>query len=220
MRKDRKTAFILRGQGKTYNEITQELGVSKGTLSFWFKNVPSSVALADERMRITRSPEHLSKMRAGRVRSLAAHYLKAKQEAEEIYKQNKDEPLFVAGLGIYWGEGDKSLANNMARVANADPKLLRVSKLFFDKYFPTTKGRIKIWLLLYPNNNPEESLKYWSKEVGLPRENFYKPQVIKGKSTKRTLPYGVGNVIFSGKYTKVQVIHLIELMGIDLIKRA
>lgn len=218
MRKDRKATFILRAQGKTYNEITQELGVSKGTLSYWFKNVPESVALADERMKITRSSEHLNKMRIGRAEMLEKHYLKAKYEAEIIYTKHKVEPLFIAGLMLYWGEGDKSMANNMARVANADPRVLKLIKLFFETYFNIPENKLKIWLLLYPNNGIQESINYWSKEVGMRKENFYKSQIIKGKSTKRSLPYGVGNVILSNKYIKTQIVHLIDLACIDLMR--
>ena len=42
MRIDKEKAFILRRSGKSYNEICAQLGMSKSTLSNWFRNVDFS----------------------------------------------------------------------------------------------------------------------------------------------------------------------------------
>ncbi|MFA5360480.1 MAG: hypothetical protein WC320_00675 [Candidatus Paceibacterota bacterium] len=45
MRKDKDLAIELRKKGKSYNQISKEIEISKGTLSYWFSNTKWSKAI-------------------------------------------------------------------------------------------------------------------------------------------------------------------------------
>ena len=45
-------------------------------------------------------------------------------------------------------------------------------------------------------------MKYWSKKTGISVAQFYKSQVIEGRSKKRTLHFGVGNTIIGSTLLK------------------
>ena len=87
-----------------------------------------------------------------------------------------------------------------------------------DRYLGVEKSQIKFWLLLYPGLSEKECVAAWSKTLKLKPDNFYKNQVIQGRSKKRTLQFGVGNTIIGSTVLKVKLNRWIELMMKDLAK--
>src|SRR5688572_23770642 len=109
MRKDKNAAYQLRLSGKSYNEIYEILKVPQSTLSDWFSKKEWSIKIRD---RLALSAQEVSTMRIvelNKVRGkhLAEVYEQARQEARKEFKFLKYNPLFIAGLMLYWGEGDK-----------------------------------------------------------------------------------------------------------------
>src|SRR3989338_5572381 len=115
----REKIFELRKKGHSYNYISQQTGVSKSTLSGWLSSVPYT-------------PNKITIERIGKARA-ASGRIKAKQKIESIEKaeaEAKNEigeitkrDLFMLGIGIYIGEGAKT--NNIIRVINANPKIIK-----------------------------------------------------------------------------------------------
>ena len=56
----------------------------------------------------------------------------------------KDETLKGLGLGLYWGEGDKSPNNTSVRLANTDPLLIKKFKEFLTKICGVKKGNFNM----------------------------------------------------------------------------
>ncbi len=205
-------AIQLRKKGKSYQEISISLGVAKSTLSNWFRQAKWSVdiykklekeARAKARQRMTQMSHEA---RRQRIQMYEGKRLLARKE----YKTYKKELLFMSALAIYWGEGDKSLKNGNIRVSNSDPQMLRIIRLFFEKYFPELRQKIRAYLILYPDLDEQNCLRYWSTEVGLPEKLFYKSSYIQGKSEKRTLTYGVGTIIITNRAHKEKVVAWVE----------
>lgn len=130
--------------------------------------------------------------------------------AKKDYETYKQELLFMSALAIYWGEGDKSLKNGSIRVSNSDPQMLRIVRLFFEKYFSELRQKIRMYLILYPDLDEQMCLRHWSTEVGLPKKLFYKSTYIQGKSEKRTLTYGVGTIIITNRAYKEKIVAWLE----------
>jgi hypothetical protein len=61
-------------------------------------------------------------------------------------------------------------------------------------------------------------MRKWSRELALPYAQFYKNQVIPGKSKKRTLRFGVGNTIIGSTVLKYKLNRWIELVTKELAK--
>lgn len=214
MRKDREQAVALRKEGKTYSKISRALGISKGTLSEWFRGRGWSekvkrrnLYLAAARMR-----EHITRMNALRATQLMRRYEDAKIEAGREFEQRKNEQLFIAALMLYVGEGDKSTANNMVRITNVEPRVLRIFYSFVKKYCPAEKEKVRAWILLYPDLDPQVCHNYWSHELGLSSKNFYKAQVIQGRHKTKKLHYGVGTITIGNKRLKVKILRWIDLV--------
>src|SRR3989338_5759996 len=119
--RDRAEARTLRSKGKSYSEIKELLGVSKGTLSAWLVDMP----LSEVRIRELRalSPRRIERfretMRKKREVLLSDAYSKAAKDIGVLSKRD----TFIAGLYLYWGEGTKSAPGKVS-VANTDPDVL------------------------------------------------------------------------------------------------
>ncbi len=201
MRKDKKEAFELRKQGKSYRAITETLGISKSTLSDWFKDVEWSKHKKIANIGRTTSKEHLEQMHKARKLSLDNLYAKTRSEAKDKYLLFKGEPLFWAGLMAYAGEGDKR-SRSLVRISNSEFFIHTIFIHFAETYLGVDKGNIKCGLLLYPDHNESLCREMWSNILGIKRENFHKTQVIQGKERVKRLQYGVGMSIISSTVLK------------------
>jgi hypothetical protein len=212
MRHDQPKAFELRKQGKTYREIEALLNVSRSTLCKWFKDKEWSrhIKKNNTEKQIKISTEHLQKMNEGRKIILNKKYEQVKKDAETEFKTYKNDPLFMAGLMIYAGEGDKTSRFNL-KLANSEFYLHIIFIKFSRKFLNIEREKIKFWLLLYPDHNIEECLNVWSQKLQINKTNFNKSQVISGKSKFRKLQYGVGNSIISSTSLKKKMLRWLEL---------
>lgn len=211
MRQDKQKAILLRKEGKTYSEIEHLLRVSRSTLSAWFKNEEWSknIKKINTNEHIKRSTKHLNKMNDARRIMLEKKYKNIEEEAEKEFEIYKNDPLFVAGLMLYAGEGDKP-TKGVIRLANIDFFIHKVFKKFIKKFLKIKDDDIKLSILLYPDLNIEECKLKWSQELSIPLTNFHKPQVIQGKSKIKRLHFGVGSIIISNSFLKRKLLIWIE----------
>ena len=211
MRHDKDIAFKLRRKGKTYRQIEKELNVSRSTLCEWFRNEVWSdhITKSNTNSHIKRSTEHLIKLNEGRKRILEIKYNQVEIDAANEFEKFKTDPLFMAGLMLYAGEGDR-LDRCSIRFANIDFDLHKIFLNFIDHFMNIDNKRIKFGLLLYPDLNVEQCKKKWSSELKISQENFHKPQVIFGKHKTRRLHFGVGTVIISDSFLKRKLLYWIN----------
>ena len=217
MRRDKEKAEKLRKLGKSYREIKAELGIPRTTLSDWFKNHSWSKSVAENLNKGYQSQNKARIVRLNRVRgvNLVKLYEQARKEAEEEFVTLKYDPLFISGVVIYWGEGDKASKNGF-RVANSDPLMIRVFVMFLETICGD-KQRIRASLLLYPDINDSICRSYWEEQTGLSKESFTKSTYIKGKHGSRRLKYGVCTVSFSSRYLKEKMLVWIRLLSQTLV---
>ncbi len=211
MRKDKIEAFKLRKEGKNYREIRAILGVSKGTLSGWFKNFDWAGDISKVNHAFNYSTEKIRKMHEARTKSLKELYDLARLEGEKEFEKYKNEPLFVAGLMVYAGEGDHSVKNNLVRMANSNSGIILVFKSFLEKYYPELYKKIRISILLYPDLDDEFCLQWWSSALKIPMNQFHKPVHIIGRHKTRRLQYGVASLIISSKFFKTKLLKVESL---------
>lgn len=204
MRKDKEKAIVLRKQGLSYREIQQRLNVSKGTLAVWFHGQPWSQevkdSLTEKARQNARDRMRLISHRAREERR--SLYREKRAQAEDLFQRYSKDPLFVAGLMLYWGEGDSNLQNGKIRITNADPLMLRHFHTFLQRYLPEVSSKAKMYLILYPDLDDKRSRQHWSRVVKLPMRHFMKSTFIQGRSTKRTLPYGIGTLLICSRAYK------------------
>jgi len=120
--------------------------------------------------------------------------------------------LFGLGLGLYWGEGTKR-GNGGVRLSNSDPKLMRKFIEFLEKFFKIDKNRLKFSIQIPKDVSSKESIKYWSKELGIEKKYFYKPQIIQVRregTYKYKKSYGTIILNFNNVKLKRIVCNMIE----------
>lgn len=213
-------AFGLRKNGKSYNYIKKKLNISKGALSYWFndKSWSKDIELKNREDVQKEATARILKLNEGRKKQIQSDKEKTKNEAEIEFEFYQHEPLFIGALMIYLGEGHKSGNSSRIGVANSDPYVLKIFNNFLKKYCKVDESNIKFWLLCYPDLDQLVCEDWWSKQLGISKENFYKTQVIQGKHKTNRLRYGVGNIIMSGSLLKVKILRWIELMSSHLAR--
>lgn len=213
-------ALELRREGLSYNAIREEIKVSKATLWYWFSKQEWSKEI---------SLKNAEKIREGATKRLLAYtdyrrgqldikYENAKLEAEKEFLKFKSDPIFIASLMLYLGEGDKSDNGHSLRMGNIDPYVLMVFIKFLKIFCKAESDKIKFWLLCYPDHNVGSCEEWWIEKLNIQRHQLYKTQVIQGKHKTKRLPYGVGNITLSGKVLKVKVLRWIVLMCEELMR--
>lgn len=219
MRKDKTKAVELRKNGKSYNEIRELLGVPKSTLSDWLSEHEWSREIKTKLAKYAkdRSIVHLKTLNLIRGARLKKLYKNAEKEAVEEFEKLKFHPLFITGIAIYWGEGDRK-SRGLVRIANIDPSMITLFVRFLLVVCAVPAQRVKAWLLLYPDLKESECKNFWIQQTGLSEENFNKSIVIRGKHRIKRIHFGVCNVGISSTYLKQKMIIWLSLLPQELLK--
>lgn len=192
MRKDKEKAFELRQQGKSYKEIHTLLGIPLGTLSSWFKEEDWSqeiryVLATNTSLAVSKNTEQVKKANIKRRNEIREQYQK---RAEEDFKILKDSSLFLAGLMLYWGEGNISATEPRVHFATSDPDMVKIFYSFLKNSVRVPTDKIKIRLLLYPDLIDTVQRNMWSRLLGIRPEQLGKSITLKGRQPLKRLSYG------------------------------
>ncbi|MEK7653977.1 MAG: hypothetical protein AAB345_01690 [Patescibacteria group bacterium] len=207
-------AVKMRLQNRSYNEISRTFGIPKSTLSGWFKNHAESKRIK-KLLSQSSSPkiaERIKKFVAGNKERWLKWRQQAKHEAESEFRQHAPDPLFIAGLMLYWGEGD-SKPKNPVRLTNSNPKMIALYTKFLRHSLKVPTTKIKVGLILYKDISRERAQKFWSEASGLSINQFYKTQYIKGRHPTKRLENGICMVIVNSAYLKEKVLKWIDLLA-------
>lgn len=198
----------------SYGKIAKVLGVAKSTVSLWLQGDIHSekikkILIADNLESTKKRWKIVGEENARRFQGLRDGAVAlAVKEFDGLF----NNPLFVAGINIYWGEGD-SKDKNPLRMANSDPRMIKVYCEFLKKEMRIPKEKIKVWVLLYPELDKENCEIFWQKTCGLGKENFVKSQVIEGRHKTKRLAMGVCNVVVNSRYEKLKMLTWIDLFA-------
>lgn len=205
-------ARIFRQRGFSYSEIAKIVGVSKSTVSNWFaKQSFSKKVRKDNEIKARRdNVKRIALINKARSSEREKRYKEILRSADTEFRNYKNSPLFMSGLMLYAGEGDNK-DNRLIRLANSKMEIHRIFIRFMVEFLGIERREIRFWLLLYPDLSEKQLKPLWSKTLRIPTDQFYKTQVIQGKSPKRTLHNGVGNTIIGNAILKRKLVRWIEL---------
>lgn len=211
------SAFKLRKQGKSYNEISQQLKVSKGVLSDWFKDLDWSDKIKKRliKQRKQNDRERIILLCQKNKERWERWREEARQEAKREFLKLKKNPLFIAGLMIYWGEGD-SKAKNPVRLSNTDPRMIALYTKFLTKSLNIPKETLRSTIILYPDLSEQKCMDFWATTIGISKSQFYKTQFIKGKHPTKRLSNGICMISCGNRQTKEKILVWIDLLSKNL----
>lgn len=221
MRTDKEVAFTLRRNGKSYSQIRRELKIPLATLSDWFstvswsKNIKSRL-IASSNARSSIRIRELNKIRGSH---LYQAYQEAREEAKMEFEELKYNPVFISGLMLYWGEGDKR-TRAQVKLANTDPNMIRLYAFFLRKICRIPEDRIRAYILIYPDLDEESCLDHWSFHSGIEKNKFFKCITIQGKQKGRKLAYGVCSITVTSTYFKEKMLLWLQLLPNELMNES
>ena len=200
MRTDKTLAIQLRLHGKSYTQIQHALkGISKSTLSNWLSDVVLS-GKAQQRLQErfkNKSFEGLLKRNKNQTRLAQERMQKSQTEAAQEIKSLTKKELFYIGIALYWAEGYKrpilkngreSTAHPIA-LTNSDANLIKIFIKFLREICNVPQEKIKANLRIFKHINVKNALSYWSKETGIPKENFSKTYIGTSRSSMNKRPF-------------------------------
>ena len=95
--------------------------------------------------------------------------------------------MLIAGVSLYVGEGAKG--RNELNFTNCDPRVLKLWIRFLNEVCNVAPRQLKALIAYYEDLDYSTLLEFWSSELGIPKENFDRPQLKRGKLA-RGLPHG------------------------------
>jgi len=186
----REKAIQYRKQGYSYGMILEKLDSppAKSTLSEWLKNIPYKPN-KEVVKRIAQGQQRSGKFKHDKmVKDIYKMKKLAKKELGRLTKRD----LWLLGIGIYLGEGAKT--NEHIRISNSDPKIINTAIKWFKEICELSNKNLSPCLHLYPDNDIQKTISFWSKTTGIPKKQFMKTYIDTrtNKSGKRNkkLPYG------------------------------
>lgn len=178
----------MRERGDSYKMISEKLGLSKSTLSNWLSRVPfkpNAEVIRRVHEATLKSGLHKRKLKFDSIE-------KAGKQAKTDIGRLSNRDLFMLGIGLYLGEGEKSHEN--IRIANSDPKIIKLGVKWLYNHCGIKRDNLKAFIHLYPDSNIDAALSFWSRITNIPISQFGKVVIDtrenKSKLRKRKLPYG------------------------------
>ena len=204
MRKEKDRAIELRKEGKSYSQIQEVLHVAKSTLSYWLRDIvlsDESQQKISKRASVTSTKALIERNRQQTVIA-KERAIRIQQEAREEATCHMNDPLFVAGVALYWAEGYKRGANGSkwkcVDFTNADPEMVQVMMDFFRKFCSVEENRFKVQLIAHSNVDMQSAVRYWSILTEIPEAQFIKTctslSVRSNQKRGNTLTYGTVHI--------------------------
>ncbi len=209
----------LRKSGKSYSAIEKTLGISKSTLSSWFSTEEWSKQITTglTRGQKEKNTERLLVMNRARSIKKLERWELYRSKARGEYQQLKTDILFITGIALYWGEGDKA-ENGRVSVINTDPAMMRIIVNFYRKILKTPDSKLRAGLFVYSDIDQSRMLDYWSNILDIPTNQFIKTQLLvsRSKLTKHKTQFGICSVYFSNTEIRVKIQEWIRLLMEDM----
>jgi len=164
----------MRRKGCSIGEIERKLQIPRSTLSGWLKEIKLSNKQKSKLLR--NSLESL-----GRARKLAIKWhhlqkknrlLKAQNEASSVLAKidiNNRNLLEIALALLYMGEGNKK---NITSLGNTNPMILSFFIKSVEILYKIDSSKIMCDIHLRSDQNANEMVKYWSRQLNLPKNRF------------------------------------------------
>jgi len=188
-------AISLRKQGKSLNEISKILNVSKGSVSLWVKDVVLARQFKDVLNQRPKNKFSVEKRRSSRLNNEAKKRREiirmAEIDAENLISNN----LFLIGTMLYFAEGGKS-QRGLVRFSNSDPRMIKIMMRYFKEVCKVDMSKFRGHIHMYNEDNINRNIQYWSEVSGIQKSQFFKTycKPVSTKVLKRELPHGTFDI--------------------------
>lgn len=182
----------LRGQGLDYEEIARTLGVSKGSVSLWVRDLPRPVRLSYDECR-KRSAEGARRYWAAERPVREATRAAAREAAAAEIGELTGREILIAGAIAYWCEGTKNKPHrrdDRVIFMNSDPFLIRFFLRFLDAT-GTSSADLGFRVYIHENADAGSAQRFWLEVTGAEPEQFRTPTL--KRHNPKTMRKNVGD---------------------------
>lgn len=193
----------LRAAGLTMPEIAERLGVSKGSVSLWTRDVP--IDPRPRRLPVKRGPNALEQAKSAEIAAMGA-------EGRNRIGRLDDRDLLVAGTALYAGEGSKT--PGAVLFVNSDPRLVSLHLHWLRTCFAVDERRLRARIYLHEGLDLGTATAFWSEVMAIPPAQFGKPHraVPRASIRHNKHMHGCATVRYSCTRTHRAVMGLIEAL--------
>jgi transcriptional regulator with XRE-family HTH domain len=176
----------MRSKGESVKDIAKRLGVSKGTISIWVRDIILSV---DQLEKLKQKS-----IKGGELGRLKGCLMQKERRLTAIENGNKwgitntvsmsDREFFFTGVALYWAEGAKKRSGLM--ICNSDPELINFMISWWKKFFNVETKRfiLRIGINKIHRKREREVKEFWSGITNIPLNQFRKTSFKKSKPHK------------------------------------
>ncbi len=182
----RDRARLLRGKGKSLNEITRSIDVPKSTVRYWCRDIILS-SIQQERL--------IKMQRMGGARAAEAIRARRIKLTERLFKEGVREigdltrrERFLIGIALYWAEGYRK-GNQEFGFTNSDPQMVRFLIRWLTYSCGINKKRVyaRICINVSYQNRIKEISRFWRRITKLDQSQFSNPTFIHVANRKKYL---------------------------------
>ena len=189
---ERAKARELRLQGLDYNRIAAELGVSKGSVSLWVRDLPRPESLSYEECR-RRAAEGVRRYWAAERPIREAQREAARVAAAAQIGALNDREILIAGAIAYWCEGAKNKPYRRSdRVVfmNSDPALIGMF-LQFLKIAEIGRDKLIYQVQIHDSADVDAAQRFWMNVTEADPAQFRRPTL--KRHNPKTVRKNIGN---------------------------
>jgi len=161
---EQERARALRAEGWTLAAIAAELGVARGSVSVWVRDV--AVPPRAPRGARVRGPNRLQLAKAAEVEAATA-------AGRARIGALSERDLLIAGAALYAGEGAKGDGDVV--FANSNPDMIRLHCLWLRQFFAIDESRLRVKLYLHQGLDLDAAVSFWVGVTNIPEAQFGKP---------------------------------------------
>ncbi len=187
----------LRGEGLSYGQLSERLGLAKSTLHYWIGGTqrPEKYRNAD-RKRWIKEFQPLGALANKRLKDefLENVKLQAEREVKRFPKSKIISKSILAAL--YWAEGAKGRSQAL-KFANNDPKLNLLFITLLRRCYVIDESKLRIRLHLHYYHKARLAKKFWSELLNVPLNQFGKIYW-KARSKSKRFRRNFGGTCFVG----------------------
>lgn len=150
--------------------------------------------------------------------------MRLKREAKRLIYYNEQKQLltpltqreiYLAGLFLYWGEGAKTL-HSQVDISNTDPSVLKFILCWMIIALRIPKEKVRANLHLYKDMNINDEIEFWSRELGLLRNQFIKPYIKNSNKIdldQKGFGHGTCHLVVNNTVIKEKILMGLKAMG-------
>ncbi|MBI2626114.1 MAG: hypothetical protein HYW69_00785, partial [Candidatus Nealsonbacteria bacterium] len=124
----------------------------------------------------------------------------------------REKELKIAGIMLYWEEGNKANHENGIDFANSEPRMIKLFLRFLRDICEVDEKRLRVYLYCYADQNIDEVKRYWRQITNIHFPQFTKPYIRKDFLAKKSgkMKHGLAHIRYSDKKLFLQIVNWVE----------